>query len=129
MSKPPLWAQRIVTDVCAAENIEEPEVNWRRSRTNYWSSGQASRRHMTITAGTERKDQRLVLLHELSHVILMQQSNHDGHHPPELFAKVFELVWKYGPNIKWAKEREFSYRVAAKAGYKQYRAQIKEEGR
>lgn len=129
----PLWAQRIITEVCEEEGIEEPEVNWRhktgRMAFSPYSSGHANENRLTLTAGADRKDQRLILLHELSHVIRGAKAR-SYKHDADFYAKMFELVWRYGPSIGYAKSRERTYKPRGmKAGYRLYRQNVKEKGR
>ena len=132
MTKKPKWAEEIILSVCKEYNLSEPKVNWRRSHKQkkgfytesngnnipifkpkrYFSSGVAytTENEISITAGSERKDQKLVLLHELAHLISPKEEHH---------GKVFwEIAWKlyrqYKVPINYAKEREYSYRKLAK---------------
>lgn len=76
----PKWASDLLAQVWAAEAgakapANPPTLNWRTRRQKQWWSGQRPRYStgranlfgITITAGTSRQDQRLVLLHEIAH--------------------------------------------------------------
>lgn len=62
-----------------------------------------------VTAGTDRKDQRLVLLHELAHWLRPVGESHSS----AFWDQAFELYQRYGVSIKYATERESRYRVGA----------------
>lgn len=130
--KIPNWANDLILEVCLEYHIPPPQINWRRSHRikkvfytdsngnnipifkskRYFSSGVSYTKEnkISITAGSERKDQKLVLLHELAHLIAPEKEHH---------GKIFwEIAWKlyrqYKVPINYAKQREYSYRKLAK---------------
>lgn len=134
MSKPPLWATRIAATVAQEEGIEEPTIVWRRrGRKKYatmqglvWrqppgSSGRAGKDRILVTAGADSQDRRLVFYHELVHYVELAQGD-PSPHDADFFSKVFGYVKRFGYcTMRHAKQSEFSYRVAAKAGYRQFK--------
>jgi hypothetical protein len=104
-----MWAERLVTAVCEAAGIDEPEVNWRRSSSAKSSSGRYNyaERRLTITAGKDRRDQRLVLLHELAHHLTPK-----ANHGPAFWRAAWALYQRFGL-ARYALTRELSYKAAA----------------
>ena len=69
-----------------------------------WNDG--SRVH--VTAGTDRTDQKLVLLHELAHWLTPKE-----HHSGRFWDTAWRLYRRYGVPIRYAKLREGAYRKGA----------------
>ena len=72
------------------------------------SSGYATAFRIHVTAGTDRTDQKLVLLHELAHWLTPKD-----HHSPRFWDKAWELFRRYGVPLRYAKVREGNYRKGA----------------
>ena len=91
----PGWAAQVVRDVCAAAQVSEPAIRWRRA-SRAASSG-VTRHHagsIAVTAGTDLVDQRLTLLHELAHWVAPQPRRRRGrtaHHDAAFYATAFAL--------------------------------------
>ncbi len=140
MATAPKWTQDLVVNALVywqkahGEDVASPEINWRRSHSHKmtgWnngyfiakstrkptkSSGQAdlNGRRITVTAGSNRLDQRLVTLHELGHVIAGPHEWHSAH----FWDIVWELYrWARIP-VRYAKTREGNYRKGALVAYK-----------
>ena len=116
----PLWAQRLVERVIIAEDLDDPPtLIWRRSKRNKQSSGRTyivkRPGRIVITAGTLRRDQRLVLLHELAHHVTLEL------HTPTFWAKAWELYRRYQVPIRYALQREGTYRKGAAIAYQRSR--------
>lgn len=105
----PKWADEMVAQVCEGASAGTPEVVWRRSRGSVLSSGhyQVERKLIVVTAGSLRKDQRLVLLHELAHHL----ANVRGH-GAEFWRTAWLLFQSHGL-AKYALVREADYRATA----------------
>ncbi len=83
--KTPKWAQDLIIEAMIyleskGIKAEIPAINWRH-RAGFYSSGHAGRgghagNLITITAGKHRLDQKLVVLHELSHVVTKPIEQH-----------------------------------------------------
>jgi hypothetical protein len=119
MPPPPQWAQDLAIRVALDEGCDTlPELTWRRSRQATHSSGKAIfDGRVIVTAGKERRDQKLVLLHELAHWLMPD----DEHHGPAFWDKVWQLYRRYGVPLRYAKEREGQYRKGALAAYRRNR--------
>lgn len=114
MSNPPKWAQDLTLDALLfARSNRVPTLVWRRSKGHKSSSGHTDHYYtkIVITAGSNRTDQKLLLLHELAHFI-----TRNSHTP-----KFWDMAWKL---YRWAKlpmrhckAREFEYKAEAKAAY------------
>ena len=107
----PAWAERIVARVCDAAGVDEPEVTWRRSRSSASSSGRyiTAERRLIVTAGSDRRDQRLVLLHELAHHLTPHQ-----HHNDTFWKAAWRLFERFGLT-RYALKRESGYKANASA--------------
>ena len=117
----PRWAQDLVLQVWLDEGRDElPEIVWRRggwrrilSAGNTWHDGQ----RITITAAPgNRIDQKLVLLHELAHVLTP-----GAHHGPGFWDKAWQLYRRYKVPIRYALRREQGYRKEAAVAYRRNR--------
>lgn len=132
----PIWADDLINEVCKEYRIERPQVNWRRSHKkkggviitqsgeriqsfrprNMQSSGvmhfnkQTGLKRISITAGQDRKDQKLVLIHELAHCIAPQKE----HHGRKFWEIAWQLYKQFKVPINYAKSREYEYRALAK---------------
>ena len=135
--KVPKWAEYIFREVCDTYNLyPTPQLVWRRRRSKKikpmfpdeipttrpkpkYSGGVAyvKDNKIVITAGKDRKDQKLVLLHELAHMISP---------PEEYHGRIFwETAWKlyrqYKVPLRYAYKREGEYRTLSKVIYRQLR--------
>ena len=129
MNQPPKWAQELILQACLHEGKEDlPEIVWRRSLVKSSSSGTAypEENLMVIRAGENRGDQKLVVLHELAHLIAPPGERHG--------ALFWDIAWRL---YRWAKlpiratlATEGNYRKGAIAAYSRSRngkASFKEE--
>lgn len=105
----PMWAERIVAGVCAGAGVDQPELTWRRSRSNRSSSGRyvTEEKRLVLTAGSDRKDQRLVLLHELAHHLT------PGHSHDDTFWTAAWALFKGFGMARYALKREAGYKANA----------------
>ena len=137
MAAPPKWAQDLVLTVALdAGRDDVPELTWYRAgkrKVMYSEWGfPTSRAHKAVktkvlpprrgssgtawptlgrihvTAGTDRKDQKLVLLHELAHWLTPKD-----HHSPRFWDKAWELYRRYRVPLRYARIREGNYRKGA----------------
>lgn len=82
----PAWATALVARVCAEQGFPEPELRWRRWRNGHVYGGRSSGwtfptfpgLRISVTAGAHRRDQRLVVLHELAHCQVGIKHSHDA---------------------------------------------------
>ena len=113
----PKWAQDLVIQVCLKYDKEDlPEIVWHQAE-KLQSSGRAwyDKNKIVITAGHNRIDQKLVLLHELSHLLVR------GHHSAHFWDVAWELYrWARLP-ILATKKREGEYRKGALLAYSRSR--------
>jgi hypothetical protein len=84
-NKIPQWAQDLTIETCLyleskGFNSELPLIKWRH-RVGKTTSGMTYNKFITINAGSDHKDCKLVLLHELAHWALPLKSGHEGHTP------------------------------------------------
>jgi len=134
MTKTPKWAQKLLLDAMEYwetkyGEVSTLEVNWRRGTRAFWnplrgettrvrqekSSGRWNRSgRITVTAGTDRTDAKLVLLHEFAHSLAPETDSHSD----AFWDIAWELYrWAKLP-IRYCKEREGSYRKGALAAYR-----------
>lgn len=115
--KPPKWARclrdRVARDAGAAGH---PRVRWRRHPHRRLSSGwcNLSTGTIMIHAGTARRDQRLVLLHEMAHWLVQ------AGHTRAFWATAFTLYRRYKVPLHYAHRSE-RYSRKARAAYRRVR--------
>ena len=117
----PAWAERIVREVARARRRPAPILRWRRARTRR-SAGSAHSHlqengSVSIAAGRDPVDQRLVLCHELAHWL----SAPDEGHTQTFWSRAWKLYRRYRVPIHYALVREGQYEGAVQA----YRAQLR----
>ncbi len=112
---PPQWAMDIIRAECRRKRLALPDISWRRRRAHHrWetSSGSAfaigedkdfPRGQVCLTAGRDRKDQKLVLCHELAH----WEGPPDGQpHDLTFWGRAWEIYHLYGVPVNFALHRE-----------------------
>lgn len=117
----------MIDEVCAEEGIRPPRVRWMK-RKHLFSSGKAWSWNLQVVAGTNRKEVREVLLHELTHVVMGQTAAYDAHHGEVFYAKFFAIAKRHGIGAQFIKQREKWYKPRGlKAGYRLYLKQMRGE--
>ena len=116
----PKWAQDLTLNALAWYEQNNPgckapdiTLNWRRSSYHKNSSGRANgvTNRVTVTAGKIRLDQKLVLLHEVAHVLV------PGGHTDAFWDMTWALYrWAQLP-IRYCQKREYTYKAGARAAY------------
>lgn len=117
---PPRWAQNLLTRVWTDEGRgleDRPPLVWRWTSYQH-TSGRACVRcgRILVSAGTDRADARLVLLHECAHVLTGQG------HTAAFWDKVWALYRRYKVPLGYALEREGGYRKGARTAYARSRS-------
>ena len=127
----PQWVNDLVAQVVKDYQCQKSlTINWRRTHkrkreTITWqgeniqtfrdkpfeSSGHCHSEEISITAGKSRKDQKLVLLHELAHWLMPTGE----HHGKAFWDLAFELYRKYGIPMYYALRREDEWKKAKMA--------------
>ena len=69
---------------------------------------------ISVTAGTKKREQKFILLHELSHWLTPKGE----HHSVVFYDKAFELYSRYRIPMKWACMREKDYKKKSVLSYK-----------
>jgi len=143
MTAAPKWAQDLVVNAILywqqeyGVEVALPELTWRRTHPRHTfrgyriicppqgyqpvrSSGYCDHGvRIVVTAGSSRQDQKVVLLHELAHV-LADPRGHSAH----FWDAVWELFrWGKVP-VRYAKEREGNYRKRALVAYHRGRRRL-----
>lgn len=116
MTAAPVWVTDLVAKVSREYDVAEPDrLVWRRSRTHVMSSGRCSADRLVVTAGSDRRDQRSVLLHEMAHHVMHKRRwRAKWHHDDEFYRVYFEMVKADGRvPLRYAVERETRYRKEA----------------
>lgn len=95
---PPKWAIDLAARAARALSSAPPrELSWRRTRYTrssgcYWKE----RARIHISAGTDRRDQRYIILHETAHHVLRQTGGDQSRsHGPEFWALCILLCRKF----------------------------------
>ena len=101
MADVPAWARDLVLRTCADAGVAEPRVAWRH-RDRVSSSGVTRREPGTISlvAGTDERDQRLTLLHELAHWLTLpagpkRARGRARHHDAGFYSVAFALYRRH----------------------------------
>jgi len=135
MAKAPEWAVDLVQQISIEQELHKPELVWRRAgkRGNGWvervrgsenwvrqeprrpkfSSGSTAldRKRIVVTAGSDRSDQRLVLIHEMAHVAVGGPEWHG--------AAFYRVAWRYfgqyaqNVSVRTLLQREGQYMTTA----------------
>lgn len=125
----PKWAADIVRDVCFLADVEEPRVVWRRvkrvsSSGRSWSAeDEHERAHLAVSAGTDRTDAKLVLLHELAHWTGAKDETHSA----AFWDRAWALYRYYGVPVRVAVAREGAYKAGAIAGARRAGIRVSEK--
>jgi len=121
----PDWADRIVREVARRRRLPPPLLRWRttRRRRTAGSADSHLRKHpaISIAAGRDPVDQRLVLLHELAHWL----SKPDEGHSIAFWTRAWRLFRRYRVPVHYALAREGAYDGAVLA----YRKLLKQSRR
>ena len=128
MAAPPKWAQDLMLDASVwwesqGNKVRSYNLVWRRRSKGRYSSGTTYLigTRIVVTAGSDRLDAKLILLHELAHSLTVN----DYKHGSEFWDVAWTLYrWAKLP-MKYCKLREFTYRKEAKAGYARVLAQAR----
>lgn len=125
----PSWAQGLAIAAIIYLNdtgrkCELPDIKWMR-KARRGTSGTRYRNYISIVAGHNRTDAKMVLLHELAHWALPFKE----HHTAAFWDLAWELYrWARLP-IKYCREREANYMKGSVAAYARSRAAIREAHR
>jgi hypothetical protein len=108
--KPPAWAERVISEVARSSRRSPPEMHWRSTRRRRSAgsacdepSGEADT--ISIAAGRDPIDQRLVVCHELAHWLVGPA---DGH-SPRFWRRAWQLYRRFRVPIHYALAREGEY--------------------
>lgn len=139
----PAWAITLIKEVCSEydralptelhwyslnigggyDKVEVEPGTWRYvPKVRPSSSGNARPNgRIHISAGEDKMDQRLVLLHELAHHIMMKtKKGRQAHHNTVFWKLAFELYERYNVDMKYAQKRETNYRKTAGVVFERY---------
>ena len=112
----PVWAERIVREVARSRRRRVPELSWRRTR-RLRSAGSADSPlragvgGISIAAGRDPVDQRLVLCHELAHWLGPPAEGHEM----AFWLRAWQLYRRYRVPIHYALAREGAFEGAVQA--------------
>jgi hypothetical protein len=129
MPKVPKWANKLTDRVCADRGVSRPLIIWRKfSRESSSGLCWTTLNKVQVNAGRSRRDARLVLLHELAHAIRGEikataASGIVHYHDEQFWRIAFTLYREYGVPMKYAVDREASYRDGSTAAYAKMRSE------
>ncbi len=112
----PAWAERIVSNVARSSRRPQPDLRWRTTRRRR-SAGSAvdeldgNRPAISVAAGRDAIDQRLVLCHELAHWLVGPGEGHSL----RFWRSAWRLYRRYRVPIHYALAREGEYEGAIMA--------------
>jgi hypothetical protein len=96
--EPPKWALELASRASRVLSCAPPvEISWRETRYTrssgcYWKE----RKRIHVSAGTDRRDQRYVVLHEVAHHMLSQNGKDTGRsHGPDFWSACLILCRKF----------------------------------
>ena len=148
--KIPNWAQNLTLEAilylqAKGYKAELPDINWRHGSASYSSGHATNKEKITITAGKNRLDQKLVLLHEIAHTATdneikywnIERAKKAGWHfekepiEPIIIKQVchtdkfwdtaWDLYRQFGLPIRYCLNREKGYRKGAVTAYRRNR--------
>lgn len=124
--KIPVFFERLIDTIAQEEGIPSPVVNWCKRKSVY-SAGNAWAGAMTIRAGSDKKDTKEIVLHEMTHIIQCEAGASTSRaHAPEFYAKLFTLAKRHGVGAAYIKSRESWYKPrGVKEGYRLYLKQLR----
>ncbi len=127
----PKWATDLLLHIAddLGPRYRVRRLEWSRYKSTHSGGMAYSGRRIRMRAGSDRQEQRIVLLHELAHVAASITANHDR----EMYRIAWHLWRTYAPGIKVQTifEREGQYRttclsVAKELGIRGARAALSE---
>lgn len=125
----PKWAVDLIEEINKHERRKVYNLQWSRSRVHQHTSGKAWGFTVRVVAGSDRTDQRVVLLHEVAHVV----AGCHHHHDREMYRVAWRLWRTYAKTVpvKYIFDREGTYRatclsVAKELGIRGARAALTE---
>jgi predicted metal-dependent hydrolase len=106
----PQWAQDLIIDTILyleskGYKAELPEIKYRHSKRNSTSATCYQHKYITITAGKDRRDTKMVILHELAHWVLPDNE----HHGDNFWRLAFNLYKWQGLPLRVCINRESTY--------------------
>ena len=133
--KTPNWAQDLILDTILylqskGFQCDLPDIKWYNAPKTRWdlkqdkpakregSSGLCYREYISIREGTDRRDCKLVLLHELAHWALPLNSNDHEGHTDKFWGVAFDLYREFGLSLRVCLKRERSYRKGSIKAYR-----------
>lgn len=91
MTAAPGWAVILTNQVCKDYRRKAPRLQWYCSKYYAKSSGRAGWGKIHVTAGTDERDQKLVLLHELAHHLTQRRQKQKArYHLHPRYSRTFE---------------------------------------
>ncbi len=127
---PPKWSQDLIHSAVGylqskGYKCREPIIEWHDKSYRQFSSGVCYHDHISINAGYDKRDCKLVILHELAHwalpltrdwLIPVHFLGHEGH-TSEFWDTAWKLyLWARLPEI-YCLQREGNYRKGAENAY------------
>ncbi len=147
VGKAPEWATELFKQVCKDYNRGLPsQFAWRNAnrdsssgvtRSSWYKKGVKTKSgklkfvqwygEVSVRAGRDEQDQKLVLLHELAHHIVGRSKTGRGQgHTMKFWKLAFELYDRYGVDMDYAIGREKNYKAYATVAYEHHIAAKRE---
>lgn len=112
MADTPVWAERLLSEAWQRHSLgQAPTLAWRKSKIATLSTGRYSpgKNHIVVTAGSDRIDQKVVLLHELAHALTPKHI-----HDKTFWTCFWMLVkWHGKLNLLAVMHRELRYKTTS----------------
>ncbi len=93
---PPSWVTKLVQRIADDHECVPPYVVWALGKKKKYSTGWAAvdGRSIGVTAGSDKVDQRYTIIHEMTHLVLMQHGGTTTH-IDEFYHALWPMVRKY----------------------------------
>ena len=145
--KTPKWVEKLALEALVylegqGYKVATPTIRWRRGHIRHSSGRTFGKETIVVTAGTSRKDAKLVLLHEIAHTVAeskpqywnIEKAKRNGWIFPQEptkpivvrsichTAEFWDVAWKLYRcaklPIRYCQEREYAYKAGAQVAYR-----------
>ena len=126
----PRWALDLAASVASTHQVAVPQIGWRQT-TQEESSGRyyRGRARITISAGGDLEEARMVLLHELAHHLAYAKHRPERGHGEPFYFVCWALYLAYDVPLDLAAAGEFRYKASAERVVRKMGVRLDERGK